>query len=71
MASTDNNSWLPFKIGNYLAAKTVIWVVYPLEKVVHVYVPGEPVQTLDINGTLDGGKILPGFTLAVKDIFPQ
>lgn len=71
VSSSDREKDLAFKIGNYLAAQTVIWVVYPLDKEVHVYVPGEPVQALDINGTLDGGKILPGFTLAVKEIFPQ
>jgi hypothetical protein len=28
------------------------------------------VETIDINGTLDGGDVLPDFTLAVRDIFP-
>ncbi|MBI5668352.1 MAG: hypothetical protein HZC41_10120 [Chloroflexi bacterium] len=36
-----------------------------------VFRPGQPAQTLDINGTLEGGNILPGFSLPVKDIFPK
>ncbi|MBI5928965.1 MAG: Uma2 family endonuclease [Chloroflexi bacterium] len=71
VSASDREKNLAFKIGNYLAAQTVIWVVYPVEKEVHVYVAGEPVQTLDISGVLDGGKVLPGFQLAVKEIFPQ
>lgn len=29
----------------------------------------ETISSLDV--TLDGGEVLPGFTLAVKDIFPD
>jgi hypothetical protein len=28
-------------------------------------------QRISIDGTLDGGDVLPGFTLAVKDIFAK
>jgi Uma2 family endonuclease len=49
------------------------WVVYPEQKMVDVYRPAETtkalVQELDIDGTLDGFDVLPGFTLAVRDIF--
>src|SRR5687768_16934977 len=33
--------------------------------------PGKPVMALGIDDVLDGGKVLPGFKLAVKDIFPS
>ncbi len=59
------------KVGNYLAAGTVVWVVMPEKKQVQVFVPGEKVQQLGIKDTVDGGDVLPGFTLAVKDIFPE
>jgi Uma2 family endonuclease len=53
----------------------LVWVVYPTEKKVHVYTPSGQnsanVTEIDINGTLDGGTLLPGFSLPVKDIFPQ
>lgn len=57
------------KIGNYLAAGTVVWLVDPDLKRVEVYAPGQPVQKIGLDGTLDGGTLLPGFALAVKDIF--
>jgi Uma2 family endonuclease len=59
------------KIGNYLAAGSVLWVVDPDQKQVEVYVPGQAVKRLGEKDTLDGGDVLPGFTLAIKDIFPE
>ena len=60
---------LRLKISNYLAVGTMIWVVYPISQMVEVHRPGQPVQVLGVDSTLDGGEILPGFTLAVRDLF--
>jgi Uma2 family endonuclease len=57
------------KIANYLAAGTVVWRVKPLEQQVAVFVPNTPVIILGINDVLDGGDVLPGFRLALKEIF--
>ena len=54
---------------NYLLAGTLLWYVYPDEQRIKVYEPGQPAKTLGIDDVLDGGKVLPGFNLAVKDIF--
>jgi Uma2 family endonuclease len=61
---------LQTKIANYLAAGTLLWVVYPETKTVEVYTPGQPVKLLSVDDTLDGGDVLLGFTLAVKEVFP-
>jgi hypothetical protein len=49
--------------------------VYPEDELVYVWKPAEgddvTMQTVDINGELDGGDVLPGFTLKVRDIFPK
>lgn len=29
------------------------------------------IQTINMEGVLDGGSVLPGFTLPVQDIFPK
>jgi Uma2 family endonuclease len=57
------------KIVNYLAAGTLVWLVIPEAKEVEIYAPGQPKQVAGINDILDGGNVLPGFKLAVKDIF--
>lgn len=63
------------KAYEYLLAGTqVVWAVYAEDKLVRVL-------RLDENGdlhskqhgvedALDGGEVLPGFTLAVRDVFP-
>ncbi|MFN8529280.1 MAG: Uma2 family endonuclease [Anaerolineae bacterium] len=62
---------LSVKIAHYLLAGIVVWAVYPDERSVDVFAPGHEVITLDENGTLDGGSMLPGFTLPVSKIFPK
>lgn len=57
------------KVVNYLAAGTLVWLVIPEVKEVEIYAPGQPKRTAGINDVLDGGNVLPGFKLAVKDIF--
>lgn len=57
------------KIGNYLAAGTVVWVANPETKTVDVYIPTLPRKTLRIGDFLEGGDVLPGFHLALANIF--
>lgn len=64
------------KIESYIKNGTrLVWVVYPDEKVVDVWRPagddGMLVHKVTLDGTLEGGDVLPGFTLAVKDIFSR
>ncbi|HEX3050008.1 MAG TPA: Uma2 family endonuclease [Aggregatilineaceae bacterium] len=71
ISPTDQPRPTRIKIIKYLEAGTIVWVVDPETKTVEVYTPGPQVNTLDLSGTLDGGAILPGFTLPVQDIFPE
>lgn len=69
---TDSKRELRLKVEDYLRFGTKrVWLVFPDEQRVEVYVPDADVQELDINGILDGGDVLPGFTLPVRDIFTQ
>lgn len=67
--SVTSERRLRAKLLNYISVGTLVWVVYPEFKEVEVYAPGQPMVTVGLAGTLDGGHVLPGFTLAVKDIF--
>lgn len=61
-----------YKITNYLAAGTTVWLVYPFSQTIDVHTPGQPVQRVSIDGTLDGGDILSEFRLPLRDLFqPQ
>jgi Uma2 family endonuclease len=59
------------KITNCLSEKTVVWVVYPISQIIEIHAPGQAVQIINNNGTLEGGDVLPGFKLGVQDIFEQ
>jgi len=71
LSPSDQPGGLRIKVTNYLAAGTTVWVVDPESRVVEVHAPGQRAQKLGIKGALDGGEILPGFRLAVKDILPE
>jgi Uma2 family endonuclease len=59
------------KVTSYLAAGTVVWVFFPDVKEAQVHAPGRPVRMLGIEDTLDGGDILPGFMLPLKQLFEE
>ena len=53
----------------YLQAGILYWEIYPEDQAVDVYIPGQPVHTYGIDDMIEVGDLLPGFKLAVKDIF--
>jgi Uma2 family endonuclease len=60
------------KRGEYFAGGAeLVWEVFPVERTVHVYTSPEDPMIVDENGTLDGGEVLPGFTLSVHEWFEQ
>ncbi len=64
------------KIGLYLRSGVqIVWAIFPDDCEVLVCFQSKDsiftTKTLDINDTLDGADILPGFTLPVRDIFPS
>lgn len=60
------------KVTQYLKAGTrLVWVIYPEDRLVDIYKPGKDPHPVGIDGSLDGGDVLPGFTVTVKEIFAQ
>ncbi len=60
------------KAAYYIANGTrIVWLVIPEKRLVEVYRPDMDVEVLDENDVLDGGDVLPGFTLPIRDIFPK
>ena len=66
----DSNIALRDKAAYYLANGTrMVWLVYPDKQIVEIYQPDADIQMLTPNDTIDGGSVLPGFTLPVRDVF--
>lgn len=58
------------KIVRYQAAGVpLIWLVEPRHRTVTVYPLGQDPHTLREADTLDGGDVIPGFTLPIAEIF--
>jgi Uma2 family endonuclease len=49
----------------------LVWEVYPEKRLVNAFTSPREKTTVDENGTLDGGTVLPGFTLSVKKWFDR
>jgi Uma2 family endonuclease len=71
ISPTDKPRDIRDKRAVYVKAGILLWEVYPQLESVYVYQPGKPLVIRSIDDTLDGGDVLPGFTLAVKEIFPE
>ncbi len=58
------------KIGEFFAEGTkLFWVIDPETKSAKVYTSPKRFKELDESGTLDGGKVLPGFKLPLAELF--
>jgi Uma2 family endonuclease len=55
----------------FLAGVRLVWYVDPRKRVVQVYTAPDQSSRLDEGQTLDGGEVLPGFRLPVKQLFAR
>jgi Uma2 family endonuclease len=54
----------------FLAGVRLVWMIDPRKRQADVYTsPDAPAATLDQSQALDGGEVLPGFTLPLADLF--
>lgn len=60
------------KVRDYLAAGTrLVWVIRPRRRTLTVHRPGGEPRVLGPGERLDGGDLLPGFSLAVERLFTR
>jgi Uma2 family endonuclease len=71
IASPGNTaSALNEKIATYFRAGVQrVWVIYPVTRLVYDYAALKQVTILDERETLDGGAVLPNFSIPVHEIF--
>lgn len=70
MSRTDRLRDLQAKCLEYLdAGVRLVWLVEPKRQRVTVYLPDRSTRTLGITDTLDGGDVLPGFSLPLAEVF--
>jgi Uma2 family endonuclease len=70
VSPTDSVEELEQKIAEYFRADVqLVWVVHPTRSKVHVYQSPTQITVLSKNDVLDGGTVVPGFKLALAQLF--
>jgi Uma2 family endonuclease len=75
ISSSESSKDVLKKVTRYIQAGTrLVWTVYPEDKTIYVWKAsaegGLNAQSLKGDDLLDGGDVLPGFSLKVSEIFP-
>jgi Uma2 family endonuclease len=70
VSSSNRRRDLIDKVNQFLdAGSRLVWVVNPIRKSVTVYRSRTDVTVLRYEDTLDGGDVLPGFSLPLSRLF--
>lgn len=69
LSLSNTSDEMRIKIANYLAARSVVWVVDGDRQRIEVYQPGQAPQVFGVDDMLEGDEVLPGFRVSVKAIF--
>lgn len=68
----DTPGGVAAKIDEYLkAGARLVWVAYPEQERVGVYQADGKYHGVGLNETLDGGDVLPGFEVTLRDIWQK
>jgi len=69
-SSSDRLPMLQEKMQEYIDNGAQLgWLIDPIDKRVHVYRSGQPVEQLDDPEFLSGDPVLPGFVLSVRELW--
>ena len=72
LSPSNTKTEMDQKLRDYFAAGSkLVWYLDPADRSVRVYTSPEHFTRLDESGTLDGGEVLPGFRLPVREWFER
>ena len=70
VSSGDRPAEISEKVQMWLdAGVKLVWVLYPTRQVIEVYQPNQAPVTLTGGAMVDGGSVVPGFSVPVAHIF--
>ena len=69
ISPTDEPGNIAAKRQVYLQAGILYFEAYPKEQAVDVYAPGQPPRRYSVDDVIDVGELIPGFKLAVRELF--
>jgi Uma2 family endonuclease len=72
LSKSNTRAEMKRKLEEYFGAGVrLVWLVDPRKKTVRVHTTVEPFVVLKEGQSLDGGDVLPGFTLSLDDLFAE
>jgi Uma2 family endonuclease len=72
VSPSDSAEDLEIKIEQYLhSGAKQVWVLYPKTKRIHVFRASSQPTVLDETQSLEGGDLLPGFSMKVAEVFNE
>jgi Uma2 family endonuclease len=72
LSESNTRKEMERKLGEYFSAGArLVWLVQPKTRSVDVYTSPTDVRKVRNGQTLDGGEVLPGFTLPVRQLFTR
>jgi Uma2 family endonuclease len=70
MSESNTKVEMHRKVQLFFAAGTrLIWIVYPKSRTIYVYTAPDKITVLQGDTVIDGGDVLPGFSVRLADIF--
>jgi Uma2 family endonuclease len=72
VSPANSASALQAKIVEYFEkGARQVWIIYPTSRTLYLYTALKRVRILDANDTLEGGDLLPNFSLPIRELFSQ
>jgi Uma2 family endonuclease len=72
LSSSNTPGEMAVKRGDYFSAGVeIVWEIDPVARTVVVFTSPTNSKTLQETDTLDGGTVLPGFVLPLRDLFAE
>jgi Uma2 family endonuclease len=72
LSESNTPGEMAVKRQDYFAAGVeLVWEINPVARAVLVYTEPNQSMSLSVQDILDGGSVLPGFTLSVQDLFAE
>lgn len=72
LSESNTKREMELKLAEYLEAGVrLIWYIDPPTRTAVIHRPGEPPQSIDAAGMLEGEDVLPGFSVRLGEIFER
>jgi Uma2 family endonuclease len=72
LSKSNTKKEMERKLGEYFQAGVrLAWLIQPKTQTAEVYTSPTKKRTIDVDQALEGGKVLPGFRLPLKDLFAR